>query len=406
MKIQQIRNATLKITYQDKIFLIDPMFAPKDAFPPIPECLTPDITWPLSNLPLSVDEIIKDVNAVIITHYHFDHIDEYALKTLPKDILIFVQDTYDKNMIEQFGFTNVEILSADGTVLDDITLYKTDCLHGDEIKSKPYYEAYKLRSNAMGVVFTGKDEKTLYIVGDTIFFDGVKKAIDKFNPYAAVINCAGAQFRDSGPIIMGTEDVLALHKYQSNLHIVASHLDTVGHATVSRCDLRQFIYDNNIECAVTIPEDGEFIDFPVYAEVMQNKETARKLYALLNLKKYDEAAELFHPDFVYYPQPDVRLEGVQKFMDLERSNMDPCGDYKMRTKFLVAEDDRVAVYLTCEGDLIGDTWHNLYANNKHVSIDFMCMLRFKDGKIIEKRSKYDKYYILKQFGVDNLPPLY
>lgn len=30
MKIQQIRNATLIITYANKRFLIDPMFAPKD----------------------------------------------------------------------------------------------------------------------------------------------------------------------------------------------------------------------------------------------------------------------------------------------------------------------------------------------------------------------------------------
>lgn len=406
MKIQQIRNATLKVTYQDKLFLIDPMFAPKDSFPPFPESYTPNATWPFSNLPLSIDEIIKDVDAVIVTHYHFDHIDEYAIKVLPKDILIFVQDEYDKEILQQFGFNNIEIMSVDGTTLGNVVMYKTSCLHGDKVKSKPYYEAYKLRSNAMGVVFTGKDEQRLYLVGDTIFFDGVKEAIDKFSPYVAIINCAGAQFRESGPIIMDTDDVLALHEYQPNLRIVASHLDAVGHATVSRNDLKQFIYDKNIEDSVLIPEDGEYVEFPAYTEVMHNKAVARKLYALLNLKQYDEAAKLFHPDFVYYPQPDIKLEGVQKFMDMERANMDPCGDYKMRTKFIIAEDDRVAVYLTFEGTLLGENWLGLKANNKHMILDFMCMLRFKDGKIIEKRSKYDKYYILKKLAVDNLPPLY
>ena len=35
-------------------------------------------------------------------------------------------------------------------------------------------------------------------------------------------------------------------------------------------------------------------------------------------------------------------------------------------------------------------------------LDFMCMLRFKDGKIIEKRAKYDRYFIFKSLGVKTL----
>lgn len=79
--------------------------------------------------------------------------------------------------------------------------------------------------------------------------------------------------------------------------------------------------------------------------------------------------------------------------------MDPAGDFKMETKFIIAENDRVAVYLTFEGDLIGDEWRGAKVNNKHIYIDFMTMLRFKDGKIVEKRAKYDRYDILKQLGI-------
>ena len=135
------------------------------------------------------------------------------------------------------------------------------------------------------------------------------------------------------------------------------------------------------------------------AETMKNKEVARKFYELIAAKKYDEAAKLCSDDFVYYPQVSTRLEGVDKFIKLESENMDPAGDFKMETKFIIAENDRVAVYLTFEGDLIGDEWRGAKVNNKHIYIDFMTMLRFKDGKIVEKRAKYDRYDILKQLGI-------
>lgn len=179
-------------------------------------------------------------------------------------------------------------------------------------------------------------------------------------------------------------------------------MDTVGHATVDRETLRRFVDDNNFADSIEIPADGETVNLPGYAETAENKKTARRFYALLNQKRYDEAAELIHPDFVYWPQVDTCLHGGQAFMDIERANMDPCGDYKMRTKFIIAEDDRVAVYLTFDGVLLGDNWHGVPVTNKHMVLDFMCMLRFKDGKIIEKRAKYDRYFIFKSLGVKTL----
>ena len=35
MEFQQIRGATVKITYGNSIFLVDPFFAAKDEYPPL-----------------------------------------------------------------------------------------------------------------------------------------------------------------------------------------------------------------------------------------------------------------------------------------------------------------------------------------------------------------------------------
>ena len=46
MQFQQIRNATSIITFANKRFLIDPLFAPKDFFAPFPKSLIPNRRWP------------------------------------------------------------------------------------------------------------------------------------------------------------------------------------------------------------------------------------------------------------------------------------------------------------------------------------------------------------------------
>lgn len=259
MKFQQIRNATSIITFADKRFLIDPLFAPKNFFDPIPKSLIPDRRWPMVDLPFEPDKIAQNIDAVILTHSHIDHFDDFAAKALPKDLKAYVQDEYDKHFLQKYGFSNVEILTKSGSTFGDITLYKTPCLHGVMEKAMPYYEMFGFRPDAMGVIFKQKDEPVLYLAGDTIWCDFVKNTIDKFAPNAIVINAAAAQLEHSGPIIMGTDDVLALRRYAPELPVIASHMDTVGHATLSRQQLKEFITANKISHDFLIPEDGEII---------------------------------------------------------------------------------------------------------------------------------------------------
>ncbi len=261
MKIQQIRNATVKITFADKVFLTDPMFAPKDEYPPIPESFTPDLKWPLTDLPVPVEKITENVDAVIMTHYHIDHFDEFAVKALPEDIKMFVQDDYDRKVLVGFGFKDVEIVQESGTVFGDAVLYKTNCLHGVKETTMPYFNMFEIRHEAMGIVFKSDEEKTLYLAGDTIWYDGVKETIEKYNPDVIIVNAAKAQMKKSGPIIMGTEDIENVHKCAPEAKIVASHMDTVGHATLNREQLREFVEKNNLFESVLIPEDGDIIVF-------------------------------------------------------------------------------------------------------------------------------------------------
>ena len=104
-----IRNATSKLSYNGLNILVDPFFTPKGYYPGFE--LSPTLEMkktriPLVDLPLSIEDIIKDIDAVIISHLHFDHWDEYTAKYIPKNIPIFVQDAGDKKTIQAQGFSD------------------------------------------------------------------------------------------------------------------------------------------------------------------------------------------------------------------------------------------------------------------------------------------------------------
>lgn len=207
VRLQQIRNATVKITYADTTFLIDPMLAKKGTYPGFEGSYRSNLRNPLVELPIPEKEVIAGVDAVIITHTHLDHWDEAAQKLLPKDIPLFAQNQADATMIRGQGFTNVRILS-DKTEFGGVTLSKTGGQHGtDKMYAVP--ELAKALGPAMGVVFQAPGHKTLYLVGDTIWRDEVDQALAQYDPQVIVINAGYAMMSDfDDSIIMGKEDVL------------------------------------------------------------------------------------------------------------------------------------------------------------------------------------------------------
>lgn len=255
MLIHQIRNATLIITYKDKKFLIDPWLMPKDYMPGFEMAVNANVRQPRVELPLSVEKIV-DVDAVILTHFHPDHWDEFATKAIDKKIPFFVQNEVDQKQIQSLGFSDVRVVSVSGTEFDGITLYKTFGQHGKREIIKPLCEQVNMAYDAMGVVFKAKNEKTLYVVGDTIWCEEVVEAIDKFAPDVIVVNACGATLLNGERIIMNDEDVKTLTEYAPKAVIIASHMDTVSHLTVTRNDIRKMKLNN-----VLVPEDNEIMEF-------------------------------------------------------------------------------------------------------------------------------------------------
>ena len=254
MNIKQIRNATIVVEYAGKKFLIDPMLAEKGTYPPFPGSIKQDQYNPTVSLPTSVDEIISGVDAVIVTHLHLDHFDEAAQRLLPKDIKMFVQNEEEAKEVQNSGFQNVEVLTKD-TVFEGIQLVKTKGEHGRG------EELLKLMGEVCGVVFKHPSEKTLYVAGDTVWYEGVQEELSTYKPDIIVVNGGDNQFIEYGSLIMGKEDIYEVHKAAPNAKIISVHMEAVNHWALSREELKNFSKEKGFSSHILVPEDGESYTF-------------------------------------------------------------------------------------------------------------------------------------------------
>lgn len=259
MQITQIRNATIIVKYNNIKFLIDPWLVPKESMPGFDSAVNSQVRQPRVDLPLSIEKIV-DVDAVIVTHLHPDHWDEVAENSIDKHKKIFVQAQFDQNYLFSKGFIDVEIINEQGTQFNGVTLFKTLTQHGKREIVKAVCEAIGLPYEAMGVVFQAKNEKTLYVAGDTIFCDEVQDALNKFIPDVIVVNACAATVLNGERLIMNLADLDNVIKYSKVANIIASHMDAVSHLTLTRADIRAFKQEHGYT-NLLIPEDGETLEF-------------------------------------------------------------------------------------------------------------------------------------------------
>lgn len=252
---QHLRNATAKIQYAGKTFLIDPYLAEKGRY------LAPNATVrnPLIDLNQSIEQILTGVDAIIVTHTHADHWDEVAQQSIPKHLPIFVQNAGDARLIRSQGFSNVRVMGK-GTPFGDIKLTRTRGQHGtDAMYANP--KMAEMLGDTMGVVMQAPNKPTVYLVGDSIYNHEIAYTLKQYQPDFIVLNAGYAKLPNvEGSPIMGTADVAKIHQSNKNAQILTVHMDALPQTTISSTQMRQFAQQNRLK-RVYVPKDGEVIQF-------------------------------------------------------------------------------------------------------------------------------------------------
>ncbi|WP_341480150.1 MBL fold metallo-hydrolase [Paenibacillus dendrobii] len=188
-------------------------------------------------------------DAVLLTHLHPDHWDQAAVEALDKSLLILCQPG-EEAAVRKVGFTDVtevhESLTYKGTMI-----FRTTGQHGTG-------KIGRLMGQVSGYVFKAEGEPALYIAGDTIWCEDVKRVLDEHHPEYTLVNAGGAKFIEGGTIIMNEDDVVSLCRYAPYTKIAAIHMEAINHCFTTRADLKGRIDAEHLTDQVRIPLDGEW----------------------------------------------------------------------------------------------------------------------------------------------------
>lgn len=231
-----MRSATVVLELAGRRILVDPMLDDVGARPPVERTRNP-VRNPTAPLPVPAKDVVKGLDAVIVTHRHRDHLDATAEELLPRDVPVFCQPEDEKALRE----LDLDARPVDGSLeWDGLRITRTPARHGSG-------RIAELLAPVSGFVLDD-----LYLAGDTVWYEGVEETIARHRPRVAVVNAGGAEFLEGGPIVMGIDDVREVATRVPT--VVAVHLEALNHCFLTRAALRA------AAPSVLVPEDGETLD--------------------------------------------------------------------------------------------------------------------------------------------------
>lgn len=216
--------------------LVDPMLDDVGARPPVEN--TPNqVPNPTVPLPFPAAEVVRGIDAVIVSHCHRDHLDERGIELTPRDVPVLCQPE-DEQALRDAGLDAWPI--DVGVEWDGLHVERVPARHGSGVVAE-----------ALAPV-SGFVLDDLYLAGDTMWYEDVESTIERFHPRVAVVHAGGARFLDSDLIVMGIDDVREVAARVPT--VVAVHMEAINHCLLSRAKLRAALPD------VLVPEDGETLE--------------------------------------------------------------------------------------------------------------------------------------------------
>lgn len=181
-------------------------------------------------------EFLKKIDAVCLTHGHFDHTE--GLEELAKhnpDVKIIAQ--YDFGLIlMQNGFKNVELINVGGKLrLDDVSITMVKANHTSsyqETVGTPIYAG-----TAVGYMFDFKEDITLYHSGDTAMMTDMELYQKFHQPDVAILSA-------SGQFVMEPEEAAFVVKNLLDVKYVIPNHQFPNHETTPRKEVLEGMLAN------------------------------------------------------------------------------------------------------------------------------------------------------------------
>ena len=263
MKIHHLRNATFIIESKQYFILIDPMLGAKGSLPPFSILRFKLERNPTVELPDNAYEKLAKVTHALITHsqtfgfkplQHSDHLDASGERLLTEQNIPVITPSKDKSYLEKYGIR----------VSDGIKDWQTVDFIGGKISAVPAQHGHgwihKVMANGCGFHLELPDEPSIYISGDTVMTDDIKRALTQFKPDITVVATGQAQLDIGQPLLMPSDEVWDFINLSPG-KVIANHMEALNHCPVKRQTLRNLLKERDISDKVFIPLDGGVLEF-------------------------------------------------------------------------------------------------------------------------------------------------
>jgi len=256
VKITQLRNATIVISYSQHRILVDPMLALRGALPSLKWLTGQRRRNPLVDLPEQAPALLDTVTHALITHCrkgHFDHLDRAGKRWLRERRIPVLCMPEDASYLTERGL-QVQPLRADGaTPFGNGRITPIACLHGEG-----WIGRFMVHGHGYFIEQAG--EPSLYVAGDTVLTDDVIRCVTERRPAVSVVPAGGAAMDLGAELIMDGEQVLKLAEHGTGI-FVANHLEALDHCPTRRADLIEQARLRQLGDRVVVPDDGETLTF-------------------------------------------------------------------------------------------------------------------------------------------------
>ena len=236
MRLTLVRSATVILELAGRRILVDPMLDDVGTRPPI-EGTGNQVANPTVPLPFPAEEVVRGIDAVLVTHRHRDHLDGRAQELLPRDVPVLCQPE-DEEALRTLSPATRPVV--DTLVWDGLRITRTPARHGSGRMAE-------LLAPVSGFVLDD-----VYVAGDTVWYEAVAETIERHRLRVAIVNAGGAEFSEGGLIVMGIDDVREVAERVPT--VVAVHMEALNHCFLERESLRRAVP------GILVPEDGETLE--------------------------------------------------------------------------------------------------------------------------------------------------
>jgi len=171
MKITFVGHATYLIEYDGFNLITDPMFSDNVWYSFVKREMAPKPDF----------KELPRIDAILISHWHFDHLDKRTLKRFDKRITV-VLSKYLRKIPKRLGFKDIKPLYWwEGTQVKDFKITAVPAYHFSDRPPKFFDKDFQ------GYVVERESEKTVYFSGDTGLRNPFTQIGQKFDIHVALL---------------------------------------------------------------------------------------------------------------------------------------------------------------------------------------------------------------------------